>query len=241
MIWILPMAGMGKRTGTLGKFKPFININGRKIIEWFLISIKNKIKKNDLVILITTNNFEKKFQFQKNIKLIIKKQKLNLKNFIFKFIEETPNGPAFTVNSIRDILKYQKIPCIVINPDQYIDFNLPKKIIKNNLYLPIHFNNHGNSSYVRLNKKGQIVKIQEKNLISNYASSGVYIFGSSLLLRKMLNLITKIKSKKEINISDLINKFMGLNKLKVVPLSTLAKYDLGNVLSIKNFCKSKIK
>ncbi len=45
MIWILPMAGKGRRTNSLGKFKPFVKVNGKKIIEWFLISIKNKIKK----------------------------------------------------------------------------------------------------------------------------------------------------------------------------------------------------
>ena len=79
-----------------------------------------------------------------------------------------------------------KTPCVVINPDQYIDFNFPKKLKKDYLYLPIHFNNHGNSSYVKINKKGKIVEIKEKKLISNHASSGAYslIF---FLLKKYLN------------------------------------------------------
>ncbi len=235
MIWILPMAGNGKRTAVLGKFKPFIKVKNKKIIEWFLISIKNKIKNKDTIILITTKDFEKKFNFKKNMKIIIKKYKLNIKNLIFKFIDATPKGPAYTVYSIKNILIYLNKPCIVVNPDQYIDFDLPKKIIKDNLYLPIHFNNHGNSSYVKLNKRGKIVEIKEKNLISNYASSGVYIFGSSLLLKRILNQITKIKLKNEINMSELINKFLKKNKSKVNPLNTLAKYDLGNVKNIKNF------
>ena len=45
MIWILPMAGKGTRTESLGEFKPFIKVNNKKIIEWFLIGIKKKNKK----------------------------------------------------------------------------------------------------------------------------------------------------------------------------------------------------
>ena len=241
MIWILPMAGKGSRTGALGKFKPFIEVNKRKIIEWFLIGIKNKVKKNDKIILITTIEFAKKFNFKKNINLIIRKQKFNVRNFLFKYINETPNGPAYTVSSIKNELTVSKTPCVVINPDQYIDFNFPKKLKKDYLYLPIHFNNHGNSSYVKINKKGKIVEIKEKKLISNHASSGAYIFGSSFLLKKIFKLIFKIKSKKEINISDLINEFLKNNKPKVIPLNTLTKYDLGNIRNIKNFPFKNIK
>ena len=134
-----------------------------------------------------------------------------------------------------------KTPCVVINPDQYIDFNFPKKLKKDYLYLPIHFNNHGNSSYVKINKKGKIVEIKEKKLISNHASSGAYIFGSSFLLKKIFKLIFKIKSKKEINISDLINEFLKNNKPTVIPFNTLTKYDLGNIRNIKNFPFKNIK
>ena len=104
-----------------------------------------------------------KNSISKNINLIIRKQKFNVRNFLFKYINETPNGPAYTVSSIKNELTVSKTPCVVINPDQYIDFNFPKKLKKDYLYLPIHFNNHGNSSYVKINKKGKIVEIKEKN------------------------------------------------------------------------------
>ena len=241
MIWILPMAGKGVRTNSLGKFKPFIEVNGKKIIEWFLIGIKNKIKKNDTIFLITTIEFEKKYNFQKKIKIIFKKNKIKTKSLIFKFIDDTPNGPALTINSIRNFLRNTKTTCIVINPDQFIDFDLPSRINQNNLYIPLYFNNHGNSSYVKINKKGNIVEIKEKKLISNYASSGVYIFASSTLLKKVLSLINDIKSKKEINMSDLINLFIKKNNSKVNPTSTLIKYDLGSIKNINNFSIKDIK
>jgi GTP:adenosylcobinamide-phosphate guanylyltransferase len=44
MIWVIPLAGKGQRTKELGEFKPFIEINGHKMIEWFISSIKKLIK-----------------------------------------------------------------------------------------------------------------------------------------------------------------------------------------------------
>lgn len=241
MIWILPMAGKGKRTRRLGEFKPFVDVNKKKIIEWFFIGIKKKLKKSDSIIFITTKYFEKKFNFKKKIKKILKKNNINVKNIFFKLINETPNGPAYTVNSIYDNLKNIKQPCIVINSDQYIDFQLPKEIDGKKIYLPIHFNNHGYSSYVKINKNGDIEKIEEKKLISNYASSGVYIFGSAVLLKKILRLIKIIKIKKEINMSELINAFLIKFNRYGNAVPTLAKYDLGNSKNIKNFILKDVK
>ena len=156
MIWILPMAGKGKRTNSLGKFKPFVKVNGKKIIDWFLIGIKNKIKKNDIIFLITTIDYEKKYNFKKKIKLIFKKNKLKTTNLIFKFVNETPNGPAYTVSSIKNILRKSKVPCVIINPDQFVDFDLPNKFDSDKIYIPLYFNNHGNSSVILLKLKKKI-------------------------------------------------------------------------------------
>ena len=85
----------------------------------------------------------------------------------------------------KDVVKYLR------NKNISIPIPLPGILMPN-------FNNHGNSSYVKLNQEGNIVEIKEKTLISNHASSGVYIFASSELLKKILSLIGEIKSKKEI-------------------------------------------
>ena len=61
------MAGKGTRTNSLGKFKPFIKVNGKEIIDWFLIGIKNKIKKNDIIFLITTIDYEKNIILKKKL------------------------------------------------------------------------------------------------------------------------------------------------------------------------------
>lgn len=238
MNWIFPLAGKGSRVKSLGKFKPFISVNNKKIIEWFLLGIKKKIKNKHKIFFITTVEFNNKFKFTDKVKNILKKNKVNCKYHV-RLIKETPYGPAFTVETIINLIKNNQ-PCIVGNADQFIDFEMPKKLNKNEIYMPLHYNNHGNSSYVSINQK-KISSIQEKKLISNYASSGIYIFGSFQIFKSLFKNLKKIKMKNEVNISDLIDYYLKKNNKKANGLMTFFKYDLGNAKSIKDFIFKNIK
>lgn len=237
MNWIFPLAGKGSRTNKLGNFKPFIIINNYTLIDFFFFSLSDKLRPEDHLFFITTKEFENRFQFKNKINQILKFHKVKSKKF-FKLIDVTPNGPAYTISNIINEIKNNS-PCIVINGDQFIDFPLPNLIKKNSIYMPIHFNNHGKSSYVKINRKSEITSITEKKLKSFYASSGVYIFGSSKLFRKVINLIKFIKKNNEINMSDVINYYIKVYKKKAYPVQTFAKYDLGNLESIKSFSIKK--
>ena len=61
------MAGKGGRTKSLGEFKPFIEIKGHKILSWFISSIKNLVKPEDLFVLITTEYFFNSSTSQKKL------------------------------------------------------------------------------------------------------------------------------------------------------------------------------
>lgn len=233
MNWIFPIAGKGKRVKDLGSFKPFIIVRNKKLIEWFFISIKNKFKSNDKLYFITTIEFEKRHQVIKNIKKILKNIKINNKIF-FKIIAKTPNGPALTVSNILENLN-KKEACTIINSDQLIDFNFPKIINLNRIYIPIHYNSHGKSSYVKISKDNKITAIFEKKLISNYASSGVYIFGSYKILIKSFKSFNKNLNRNEINLSHIINNYLKMNKTFAESLETYLKYDLGSSTNIRNF------
>ena len=50
---------------------------------------------------------------------------------------------------------------MLLNPDQFIDFDLPNKFNRNSIYIPLYFNNHGNSSYVKLNSQGILLKLKK--------------------------------------------------------------------------------
>ena len=95
----------------------------------------------------------------------------------------------------------------------------------------------GNSSYVKFDKNSKIVEIKEKKLISFYASSGVYIFGSTKLLKDLFNKYKKKNNLKEINLSDVINYYLKINKFYAEPINTFLKIDLGDIKNIKKFTK----
>lgn len=230
------MAGKGTRTQSLGEFKPFIEINGHKILFWFLFSIKRLLKNDDQIIFITTEYFAKKFNVKKEIQKIIKE--LNIKSKLN--IVETPDNPAGQSVSIKFAKKIvnQNNPLIVANPDQYIDFDLPENI--KNSYLPLYVQLGNKSGFVSIQNE-LITKFVEKNNISNLACTGIYITAKAKWLFSAIN--EQIKSKDMLNgefyLGSVFN-FIIKNGLKVEPLMIRAKYDLGNPEDITAFKENNI-
>lgn len=234
--WIIPMAGKGTRTQSLGEFKPFVEINNHKILFWFLLSIKHLIKDKDKIIFITTSYFSKKF----NVKLELEKLFSEL-NFYNEFVViETPRdtkGQSDTLTYAEKIVDKNK-PLIVANPDQYIDFDLPKTI--ECCYLTLYLQLGNKSGFVSI-KNGLITNFVEKKNISNLAFAGVYIIAKAKWLFDAIE--------KQIKNKEVLNKefYLGLafnhiidKSIKVKPLTIRAKYDLGNIEDIMTFKKSLV-
>ncbi len=230
------MAGKGTRTQSLGEFKPFIKINGNEILFWFLFSIKNLIKKDDEIIFITTIYFSKKFKVKIELEKLLKELKIKNKFYLV----ETPDNPAgqsISVKFAKNTINENK-PLIVINPDQYIDFDLPKKIT--HCYLPLYIQLKNKSGFVSIKNK-LITNFVEKNNISNLACAGVYITAKAKWLFSGIE--EQIKNKDMLNNEFYLGtafNYIIKKELKVKPLMVRAKYDLGNPEDIKIFEKNNI-
>jgi 6-phosphofructokinase/glycosyltransferase involved in cell wall biosynthesis len=228
--WIVPICGKGTRTKKMGEFKPFININNKKIIEWFLISLKNNITFNDTFIFITTNYYEKKYKVKKFLNNIFK---YNLFcEFKLILTEEIPEGPAKSVYLAKSHI-IDKNNIIVINPDQFINFEIPKKFVN---FITIYFDNLPSKSYCEINDN-KIINIVEKKQISNNASSGVYGFKNGNDLINSLEILFKSKENmvnNEYYISGCINILLK-NKELFYPIKTISKFDLGTLKNINMF------
>lgn len=236
MIWIIPMSGKGSRTSSLGEFKPFIEIKGHKILSWFISSIKHLIKPSDIFILITTDYFDNKFNFKDECKSIFKYHKLNNKiEFIIN--QKTPNGSSETVYSAKKLINNNS-PVIVIYPDQYIDFVLPK-INKNSAYMGVYIQLSDKSGFVEI-KDGLIVNFVEKINISNIASSGFYIVsqGKYLIFSIERQFRSNLKINNEFYLGPAFN-FL-INKINIYPIPIISKYDLGNIYDIEYFSAKNI-
>lgn len=234
--WAIPMAGKGTRTKSLGEFKPFIEINNHEILFWFLFSIKHLVKRDDKLVFITTIYFAKKFKVKAKISKLLKELKIKNK---FNLIE-TPNDPAgqsISIEFAKNIINQNK-PLIVVNPDQYIDFDLPEKIT--HCYLPLYVQLGNKSGFVFIDN-GQITNFVEKNNISNLACTGIYITSKAKWLFSGIK--EQIKNKDMLNgefyLGPVFN-YIIKKGLTVEPLMIRAKYDLGNPEDIKDFKENNI-
>jgi len=239
MIWIFPMAGKGSRTRELGEFKPFIEINGRKMLGWLFRSIGNKIKAADKLIFITTEEYALAFDVLEEIREICKVE--NLPNqFELVTTPQTPPGPSATVYCAKEHLLTDQ-PVIVVNCDQYIDFDVYSPLNDKTGFLPVYAQFGQKSSYVDI-KEGIITRIVEKQNISNLASAGVYAVSDGRALVRAIE--EQFKNKQMTN-----NEFyvgVALNNLidegyKFYPTSVRVKYDLGNVNGIESFSNNLLK
>lgn len=232
MIWVIPVAGKGTRTKALGEFKPFIEINGRKIIDWFIFSIRHLIKPNDRLILITTIHFAKEYKFEEEIKRIFQYYKISNKTKIIT-CKKTPKGTSATILMAKPQINKNK-PVIIINPDQFVDFSMPR-IVKNSAFLGIYYYLGEKSGFVEI-KNGLVIKFVEKRNISNLASAGIYIVSSG---RKLISAIERqIKDDQalsgEFYIGPAFN-YLIKDGVRVYPIPVMAKYDLGDPKSINHF------
>ena len=231
------MAGKGLRTKELGVFKQLIDIDGKTMLEWFLLGIKPNIKPDDTLIFIFLEEYVWE-HFYTFLNDILDRIQLHT-GFLMSVLKTMEAGPAKTVQAG---LKEQSWrvdfgkPAVVVNSDQFIKFDLPE-IDKEGGFATVYYNDNPKSSYVKI-QDGSIVNIKEKELISNCASSGVYGFGTTTLLLSCIDLLIHrgIKYKGEYYVGPALQMLCAAGR-KITPVKTKVKFDLGTVKGIEEFAE----
>lgn len=233
MIWLFPIAGRGTRTKKYGKFKPFIEVMGHRIIHWCLKGIRQLVAEGDKFIFITTEAFEHEFDVQKGIEEIFRQEKLG-NPLEMVLAKNLPQGPAASVYLSKDLLQENE-PCTVVNADQFIFYESKPNLALDEGYIPIYFNCTGDSSYVEI-KEGRIVSIYEKEMKTYYASAGIYALGSAKLLIEAIEyaFAKKILYNNEYYIGPALN-YVIENGGVLYPVQTFVKLDLGSIGGIERF------
>jgi hypothetical protein len=145
-----------------------------------------------------------------------------------------PAGPAATVRAGAELLNTSE-PCTVVNSDQYVVCDLRRDLGPEEGLLPLYFNDSPKSSYALL-EAGLVREIREKQVISNHASAGVYVFGSGhALLRSIEILMTSgCHHQGEYYVGPAMNELIRRGG-RVYPARTWAKFDLGDEQGISLF------
>ncbi|WP_256011175.1 glycosyltransferase family 2 protein [Desertivirga xinjiangensis] len=173
---VIPMAGNGSRFASAGyeKPKPFIEVNGKTMIErvienlqypgakFFLIGRKDHIEREKDIVERITSRY----------------------SATFIGIENTTEGTACTVLFAKRFID-NEIPLLIANSDQLVDINIADFVdysIRNQYDGSIlcfkDSERNPKWSFAEIDSDGLVLRVKEKEVISPYATVGIYLFGN---------------------------------------------------------------
>lgn len=186
---IIPMAGKGKRFVDYLPHKPFLEVDGKPMIEHVI----NYLPKNSEFIFLCKEDHLENEALSSFLKKIVPKA------IIVKVPEELLKGPAYTSLAALDYIKDEDE--ILVN---YCDFfqvwdynDFIEKIRKSNVdgailsFRGFHPASLGNTyyAYLRVDSENLIKEVREKRSFSDdrtkdFASTGTYYFSNGKLFKK---------------------------------------------------------
>ena len=176
MIFIIPAAGRATRfpRETWG-FKPLIRIEGKSLIEYSIRSLD--LKANDVVIVIVLAG-----DHVKEIERVLTGLKIPCEWKVVVLESETA-GQAATVYQVTSRLN-KAHDLVIHNCDTALNFDgIPSEFDYAGLIL-LFKSNLPHFSYAEMDNDGCIGRTAEKQVISNFASTGTYYFESTKTFRE---------------------------------------------------------
>lgn len=168
---VIPAAGNGERFKTAGytQIKPLIPVFNIPMINWVIANFDS----TDISKIIVVS------KFRDEIHLLTKNWfKQNRIEIIYHTIEDGTDGPADTVNRVESLIDSSE-PMVVANSDQFVnaDLNFFLERVTSGFEdgtILTMFASGSKWSYVKKNDSGQVIRVAEKEEISNEATVGIY-------------------------------------------------------------------
>lgn len=171
---VIPMAGAGSRFVDAGYEtpKPFIDVIGQPMIS----RVMDNLSMDDATFYLIARKEHLKKEY-KLVNQLIEKYKVK-----FIEIDHLTEGTACTVLFAREFIN-NDIPLMVANSDQLVDIDISNYVndcINRNLDGSIMtFNEtsgNKNYSYARVDNNGFVQEVREKEVISDNATVGIYLY-----------------------------------------------------------------
>lgn len=163
---IIPTAGEGSRFPK-GQYlpKPLIDVNGKPMIVRAIESLDMPNAQYHFII--------RRNEYTTIIQEIISK---TVSNPRFIEISQTTNGPACSALLFKDKINNDE-ELIIANCDQIMEWNSELFFHNARLYdgtVVTYYSDTDKNSYARLDKKGNVLEIREKEVISNVSLNGIH-------------------------------------------------------------------
>ncbi|MBF0331167.1 MAG: glycosyltransferase family 2 protein [Candidatus Omnitrophica bacterium] len=204
---IITMSGEGarfKKDGVLVP-KPMVQVKGRALLEWALISLTHFF---DCPFLFITRRSHNTVGFVKE-----KCAALGIGQVNIKEIDFLTKGQAATVMEAEVLLADLDDEILIYNIDTYVDpAELKPEHIRGYGWVPAFEAEGDHWSFVKCGDGGRVTQITEKERISRYGSIGLYYFRSFRLFKDAYEKHYRNGSSKEEYIAPIYNVLLKENK-----------------------------
>ena len=208
--FIIPMGGEGKRfkNSKFNKPKFMIKTKNKTLLEWAIQSLPLDFAHK--IFFIIRKNDEQNFRVKEFIKKIMKK----FPNTKFKvlLLSKNTRGQAETVLSCKKEINNDRALLIFNNDTYFKSVRLKSRLLsmrnqKIDGILGIFNSKDPKYSFVEIDNDDKVIRTKEKKVISNFASTGMYIFskGSDFVKSAEYAIEKNILTKNEFYISELYN------------------------------------
>jgi len=238
--FIIPMGGEGKRfkNSKFNKPKFMIETKNKTLLEWAIQSLPLDFAHK--IFFIIRKNDEQNFRVKEFIKKIMKEKFSNIK-FEILLLSKNTRGQAETVLNCKKYINNDRGLLIFNNDTYFKSTRLKSRLLsmKNQNIdgiLGIFNSNNPEYSFVKIDNENKVIKTKEKKVISNFASTGMYIFskGSDFIKSVEYAIEEEILSKNEFYISELYNILIKEGKKFTVDIAD-EFVTLGTPEDIKKF------
>ena len=238
--FIIPMGGEGKRfkNSKFNKPKFMIETKNKTLLEWAIQSLPLDFAHK--IFFIIRKNDEQNFRVKEFIKKIMKEKFSNIK-FEILLLSKNTRGQAETVLNCKKYINNDRGLLIFNNDTYFKSTRLKSRLLsmrnqKIDGILGIFNSNNPEYSFVKIDNENKVIKTKEKKVISNFASTGMYIFskGSDFIKSVEYAIEEEILSKNEFYISELYNILIKEGKKFTVDIAD-EFVTLGTPEDIKKF------
>ncbi len=172
---VVPMAGRGSRFADAGytKPKPLIDVFGLPMIQYVIANLRPR--GSHRFIFIVLGEHEREYRVSDTLK------RLSPGCEVIS-LDSVTEGAACTVLMARDLIN-NETPLMIANSDQWVDVAIDEYLAKSlepgvsGLIMTMRADDP-KWSFVRLDGKGAITEVVEKQVVSNEATVGIYNFTS---------------------------------------------------------------
>lgn len=180
---VITMGGLGSRFRNAGYHVPkyMIEIKGKTLFEWSLISLEGYNEVKDKYIFIAMKDSEN------DVELFINNQcqKLGISRYHIILIDYLTDGQATTA-MLAEKYWNDDNGLLIYNIDTYVEAGeMNFQELKGDGFIPCFKAPGDHWSFVKLDDNGKAVEIKEKERISDNCTLGAYYFKSCALYKKL--------------------------------------------------------